>query len=96
MSSLNQAMQLTPNLAANATHRYLNPCDLYGTKGVSNLAQYAQTNDPSGAPNTERPNTHTIEMRLALHHQTAHQKQRGPDDESNIDTDTTQRPTIKV
>ena len=39
---------------ANATQRHLNPCELYGTEG-KNMAQYAQTNDPT-APNTERPN----------------------------------------
>ena len=51
---------------ANATQRHLNPSELYGTEG-KNMAQYAQTNDPA-APNTERPNAQSIEMRLALHH----------------------------
>jgi len=41
---------------------------MYGTK--ENIkAKYTKTNDPI-APNTERPNAQSIEMRLALHHNT--------------------------
>ena len=78
---------------ANATQRHLNPCELYGTEG-KNMAQYAQTNDPA-APNTERPNAQSIEMRLALHHQTQMQRKKGDTNASNHEADTT-KPMVRV
>lgn len=56
-------------MLANSTQRHLNPSELYGTRDQSGLNQYVQTHDPSAAaPNTERPNAQSIELRLALHH----------------------------
>ena len=77
LSSLNQAMQFAPAIAANATQRHLNPSELYGTKGPGTLKLHSQTNEPVfAAPNTERPNAHVIELRLAKHHKTVLQKKR--------------------
>ena len=67
---------------------------MYGTKENGN-AKYSKTNDPI-APNTERPNAQSIEMRLALHHQTQQQQLKERVEEgSNNDADTT-KPMFKA
>jgi len=57
-------------MGATSTQRHhLNPSELYGTTNddKNNMVDYASMSKEAAAPNTERPNAQSIEMRIAMH-----------------------------